>query len=206
MVADNIPRYVQLKAAMIDEKEGKRLIIGINDIDNLVRQEQEYQKRLSLAENQAHIDALTGVRNKHAYLDEEEKLDSMINEGNDIDFAIVIFDVNDLKKVNDSQGHQAGDQYIRDACKLICDTFKRSPVFRVGGDEFAVVAQGEDYAVIDELIDRVANHNKEASENGGIVIACGMSRFEKEDDCVAKVFERADRKMYEGKNILKNGN
>ena len=57
-------------------------------------------------------------------------------------FAITILDVNDLKKVNDNEGHKAGDQFIRDACRIICTTFKRSPVFRVGGDEFAVLSQG----------------------------------------------------------------
>ena len=65
-------------------------------------------------------------------------------------FALVILDVNDLKKVNDIQGHKAGDQYIRNACKLICGNFKRSPVFRIGGDEYAVVVDGDDYQIMYE--------------------------------------------------------
>ena len=110
------------------------------------------------------------------------------------DFAIVILDVNDLKKVNDTEGHKAGDQYLRDACKIICTTFKRSPVFRVGGDEFCVLSQGDDYNRIDEL--------EEAIENGGIVIALGMAKYDQEDK-VAPVYERADRTMYENKSDLK---
>ena len=118
------------------------------------------------------------------------------------EFAIIILDVNDLKKVNDNEGHKAGDQYLRDACRIVCTTFKRSPVFRVGGDEFCVLAQGDDYAHLDELVDQMNAHNDDAVENGGIVVALGMARYEK-DEKVALVYERADKKMYENKSELK---
>ena len=60
-----------------------------------------------------------------------------------------------------------------------------------------------DYARIDALIEEVRAHNAEARRAGGIVIACGMSRFDG-DDCVASVFERADHRMYENKSALKS--
>ena len=72
----------------------------------------------------------------------------------------------------------------------------------MGGDEFVVVAQGNDYACIDALIDRVRAHTAEAQRGGGIVIACGMSK-RADDLSVAAVFERADQNMYEDKNKLK---
>ena len=115
----------------------------------------------------------------------------------------MVLDVNDLKKVNDSAGHEAGDQYIRDACRIICNTFKHSPVFRIGGDEFAVIAQGDDYARIENLIVRMKEYNAQALGSGGIVIACGMAR-NKGDASVAPVFERADQIMYENKSDLKD--
>lgn len=80
--------------------------------------------------------------------------------------------------------------------------FKKSPVFRVGGDEFTVIAQGDDYANVETLVGKVAGHNAEAKRNGGIVIACGMSRYE-EDASVAPVYERADHQMYKNKTSLK---
>ena len=196
------PIHVQMKAAMVEEKEGPRLIVGLNNIDAQVRQEEELEKRLAQAQSQANIDALTGVKNKHAYLLAETQMDRQIAEHRQSPFAIVIFDVNDLKKVNDTVGHQAGDQYLRDACKIICDIFDHSPVFRVGGDEFAVVAQGKDYARIDALLQKVSDYNEGASRTGGIIIACGMAKYE-DDSCVAPVFERADKNMYENKNSLK---
>ena len=177
---DGEPRYVQLKAAMIEEKEGMRLIVGVNDIDAQVRQEEEYGRRLAQARIEANIDALTGVKNRNAYKVYEERINAQIEMNSAPEFAITILDVNDLKKVNDTEGHKAGDQYLRDACKIICTTFKRSPVFRVGGDEFCVLSQGDDYLRIDELIEQMNIHNEEATENGGIVIALGMARYEKD--------------------------
>ena len=196
------PRYVQLRAAMVQEQEGRRLIVGINDVDVQVRQEEEYGRRLAKARKQANIDALTGIKNRHAYLEAEARMDRQIREGSQPPFAIVMLDVNDLKKVNDTAGHQAGDQYLRGACRTICDTFKHSPVFRVGGDEFVAIAQGSDYLCIDALLEQMSAYNAEAFRDGGIVIACGMARFE-DDDRVASVFERADRSMYENKTALK---
>ena len=196
------PRYVQLKAAMVEEKEGSRLIVGINDIDAQVRQEEEYGRRLAQARIEANIDALTGVKNRNAYRVYEERLNAQIEMNRAPGFSIVILDVNDLKKVNDTEGHKAGDQYLRDACRIICTTFKRSPVFRVGGDEFAVLSQGDDYERIDELVGQMNAHNEDAIENGGIVIAIGMARYEGEAK-VAPVYERADQTMYENKSDLK---
>ena len=198
------PIFVRLKAAMVEERDGARLVIGINDIDAHVRQEEEYERRLAQAQSMANIDALTGVKNKHAYLAAEERLDRQIQEFRHPEFAIVILDVNDLKLVNDKFGHQAGDQYLRDACGVICGIFKHSPVFRIGGDEFAVIVQGRDYNSIEELLGKMKDHNRNAARDGGIVIACGMSKFNG-DSTTAEVFERADLSMYDNKNTLKNG-
>lgn len=194
--------YARLKAAVVEEPEGRRLIVGINDVDKQIRQEAEYAKLLAQAQREVNIDPLTGVKNRHAYLEAEEELDCEIAEHRKSDFAIVILDVNDLKKVNDTLGHHAGDEHIKCASKIICDIFKRSPVFRLGGDEFAVIAQGADYQSIEELVGRMSDHNREADRTGGIVIACGMAKYDG-DDCVAPVFERADQKMYVNKSNLK---
>ena len=142
------------------------------------------------------------IKNKNAYVEAEEKLDGQITEGKAPAFAVTVLDVNDLKEINDTAGHQAGDRYLKDACMIICRTFKHSPVFRTGGDEFAVISQGEDYEHIDALVEAVAARNAEAGREGGVVIACGMAKYEGSGR-VADVFNRADRRMYENKNLLK---
>ena len=202
LIGEGDPRYVQMKAAIVYEKDGRRLVVGVNDIDAQVRQEEEYSRRLAQARIEANLDSLTGVKNRNAYRIYEDRLNAQIEMDRAPEFAIVILDVNDLKKVNDTEGHKAGDQFLRDACKIICTTFKRSPVFRVGGDEFAVLSQGDDYSRLDELVEQMNVHNEDAIENGGIVIALGMSRYD-HDEKVAPVYERADQLMYENKKSLK---
>ncbi|MBP5312413.1 MAG: GGDEF domain-containing protein [Clostridia bacterium] len=203
LMDDDKAIHVRMKAAMVEENGAKRLIVGINDIDAQVRQEAEYGKRLAKAQTLAKIDALTGVKNKHAYLETEASIDHNIAENRQPPFAIVMMDVNDLKKVNDTYGHQAGDQYLQEACRIICDTFKHSPVFRIGGDEFTAIVLGNDYASADELIKSFEERSAEAVRSGGVVIACGMAKFDG-DTCVDTVFDRADHKMYENKTYLKS--
>ena len=201
-VMDSRPVHTRIRAAFVVEKEGMRMVVGINNIEASVRQEEEYAKTLAQAQNRASVDALTGVRNRHAFLAAEEELDSCIATRRAPAFAITMLDVNELKKVNDTEGHAAGDQLIRDACKVICDIFDHSPVFRIGGDEFVVISQGSDFEHIDELVARIAEHNKEAKRSGGPVVACGMSKYD-DDDSATEVFERADHAMYEDKARLK---
>ena len=203
LMMEGMPRHVQMKAAMVEEKEGPRLIVGLNDIDLQVRQDEKIKKRLLQAQSQANIDSLTGIKNKHAWQEAEARLDHQIAEHHVPPFAIVMMDLNDLKKINDTAGHQAGDRYIREACRIICETFKHSPVFRIGGDEFAVIAQGTDFSCIEDRLEEMNAHNRKARQSGGIVIACGMSEFA-DDPCVSKVFERADHNMYENKKLLKS--
>ena len=204
LMIEGKPRYVQLKAVMVEEKDGAHLIVGVNDIDKQVRQEEVYVQNLAQARITASIDALTGVKNRHAYLMFEERLNAQIAEHKAPEFAIVVLDVNDLKKINDTAGHDAGDQHLRSACRIICNTFKHSPVFRIGGDEFAVIAQGDDYNSIEALMKQMRDHNADALRTGGIVIACGMARREG-DNSVAPMFERADQNMYDDKAKLKSG-
>ena len=196
------PTYVNLKAAITQEDGKEQLILGVSNIDARVKREQEYSFRLSEARNKANLDALTGVKNKHAYVDLEEKLNSMLEAGEAMQFAIVIFDVNGLKQVNDTQGHKAGDRYIKDACNMICTSFKRSPIFRIGGDEFAVIAQGASYEHLDEQLEAIGKKNQENKESGKVTVAFGFSRYH-HDKSVEEVFIRADGLMYENKRKMK---
>ena len=81
---------------------------------------------------------------KHAYVDAVAELNTKIDGAAADPFAVAVCDVNGLKAINDTLGHQAGDKLIREASMLICNTFKHSPVYRVGGDEFVVILIGQD--------------------------------------------------------------
>ena len=72
-------------------------------------------------------DPLTNVNNRMAYEDKEVFLQSEINSGSAVKFAIAMFDVNNLKLINDSMGHDAGDEYLIRCCRLICNVFSHQP-------------------------------------------------------------------------------
>lgn len=66
-----------------------------------------------------------------------------------------------------------------------------------------MIAQGSDYSAIEERLKAMSEHNREGLQKGGIVIACGMAKFE-DENCVEPVFDRADHSMYENKRQLKS--
>ena len=194
--------YVNLKAVTVEENGEQKLIVGLINIDAQVKKEAEYAENLSAAEDMALKDALTGVKNKHAYAIAEKELNDKVLEGTVSDYAIVVFDLNGLKFVNDTFGHQKGDDFIKRGCKMICDTFAHSPVFRIGGDEFAVIAQGKDYDNLDSIMNSFDASNYTNKIRGEVTIAAGAARSTSKM-FVKEVFEKADANMYEKKNNMK---
>lgn len=119
-----------------------------------------------------------------------------------INFAIVVCDINDLKIVNETRGHISGDRYIKKACVTICNIFKHSPVFRVGGDEFAVICQDDDYEHLDVLSKKLDEINVKNKVNDDLVIAFGAAKYEFSHN-KETVFELADQSMYKYKTNIK---
>ncbi len=148
-------------------------------------------------------DSLTGIGNKYAFTQKSNVVDAAIQSGTVSPFAIVVCDLNGLKQVNDSQGHTAGDNYIRDASRIICELYKHSPVYRIGGDEFAVYLQDSDYERRDEIMDELNLLVSENAKNGSVIIAAGMADYQPGDQQLHDVFDRADQRMYERKKQLK---
>ncbi len=196
------PTYVRMRAALINEDDKTQMILGLVNIDAQIKRDREYAHNLSVAQNRANIDVLTGTGNKYAYTDMEKRIDHLIEIGKAPEFAIVVCDLNDLKNINDSKGHLAGDEYIVGGYEMICEVFMHSPVFRIGGDEFAIVVQGGDYGVVESLMKDMQKKNESNRSAGGVVVASGMSKFDA-DRCVADVFDRADKEMYKNKSALK---
>ena len=173
-------------------------------IEEVLRRELQQQKELQSVTRIAYTDPLTGVKNKHSYVIDEEKMNQRIKKSSVSEFAIVIFDLNYLKVINDTKGHQAGDQYIKDGCSIICNSFKHSPVYRIGGDEFVAVLEGTDFAEREELLDKFEKKMSSNSMKGAVTIAAGCAVYDPENDRnVRAVFERADQIMYDCKKNMK---
>ena len=158
----------------------------------------------------AYKDSLTGVKNHAAYTDYTNNIDMMIKTGECEPFALLVADINGLKAANDKYGHETGNKLIIKSAKAICDAFSRSPVFRIGGDEFTAVLRGKDFEKYNELVlemDRACESSPVMVEDGEIPVsvARAIAVFdERMDTSFDDVFKRADRKMYSHKRSVKS--
>ena len=182
------------------EKEDYRRQLEMH-ISNEMLQKEE----LGSTRKMAYTDALTGVKNKRAFEEKKEEIEQSLAAGSINEFGIIVCDLNGLKVINDTKGHDAGDNYIKEASKIICTFFKHSPVFRIGGDEFVVLLQHEDFRNRETLLN---NFDKRMYENilkDDVVISTGLDIYlTDKQDTFQLVFERADKKMYARKKILKD--
>ena len=170
----------------------------------LSNDEIEAEKKTSMTFREiANTDSLTGVRNKHAYSELEALLNRKIEEKEIQRLAVAVCDINGLKHVNDTQGHAAGDKLIKDACAMICNYFKHGAVFRIGGDEFAVILQNEACDALTEVLNALNRKVEENVKTNGVVVSVGSSVLKQEDRQLRDVFDRADQIMYERKKELK---
>lgn len=165
------------------------------------------QKYINYINGLAYRDSLTGVKNKTAYLEAESRFEEQMRLGRP-EFAVVVLDINGLKTVNDTYGHDFGDMLIINACRIICKVFQHSPVFRIGGDEFAVILEKADYEHYPELLQRleeeIDSYNTGARPDTRISIARGIAVYNSMTDLVfANVFKRADDAMYQNKATMK---
>lgn len=160
--------------------------------------------------SQAYTDAMTGVGNKAAYMDEINMLDRKIEEGM-AEFFVVVFDVNGLKRVNDNLGHEYGDMLIIDSANIIKHVFSAENVYRIGGDEFIVVMENageEDISGYIEKFDgEVRTFNKEnVRYEHDLAISKGAVAYSESSDSEYKdVFKRADELMYRDKEAFYRG-
>lgn len=157
-----------------------------------------------------YVDALTSVKNKGAFSTAVDSLQKQVDEeGAQTAFAIGVFDCDDLKSVNDQYGHDKGDIYLKTACQLICRIFDHSPVFRIGGDEFAVILRNQDYENREQLVTQFERERERInadSENRWkqIHIAMGIAVFDADiDSYVIDTVRRADKVMYADKQARK---
>jgi len=156
----------------------------------------------------AYTDIMTGVKNKTAYEETVEMINQEIRN-KVADFALIMFDINNLKPTNDTYGHEQGDKLITVAAGLMQQVFGRENVFRIGGDEFTVLLLHKDAGTyldrLNEFIQKLDMLNKkEQFVWGDIKVARGATIYDYTIDAVyGDVFRRADALMYENKKEQK---
>lgn len=195
----------KMKNSIALRKYIERFNIAIGKFYQNMRMDVLNQRLFQMTET----DALTHVKNRTAFIAKEEELQKLINANESTAFALVLFDINNLKYINDNLGHEAGDEYIINSSQLICNTFKKSAVYRIGGDEFVAVLQNDDYKNREKLLAKMKKKMNSLKESNGSVcekisIASGISVYDpKTDRNVSDIFNRADAIMYENKAYMK---
>ena len=192
-------RYTRLSAMWANDRI--HIIMGVEDIN------EEHLREIELrnANQKALTDELTGVKNMNAYQESEMVMQSRMDSGNCQPFALLICDLNNLKKINDTEGHKSGDEYLKEACRLICSIFAHSPVFRIGGDEFVVILNKNDYTDRFQLMSELQSEvRKNLDKTNAPVIAAGLAEYDPDTHTkVCEIFELADSRMYQNKKELK---
>ncbi len=209
-----IKPLIELKEAAQKIADGDLSIdLNYNSNDEIGQLTESFKKTatslreyISYINNLAYVDTLTGIKNKTAYINYVNKIDTKI-KNKTADFAVAVFDVNNLKYTNDTYGHEDGDKLIKIASMMICTSFKHSPVFRIGGDEFVAILEKSDFENKDKLISEFYEKMQcgTGKESESISIACGCAVYNpNKDSDYSSVFRHADNIMYTKKQEMKS--
>lgn len=177
-----------------------------------IRSVQDMKKLITIGmqarhyEQMAYHDQLTGLYNRTAYAADTGQEDFSPEQ-----YVVVMFDLNNLKKCNDTCGHEKGDRYIVTSAKMIRETFGEiGKCYRMGGDEFCVLLKGitlsECKKRVQYLKEIVERCNRKEPEEFPIEIACGYELYDKRIDYdLGDTLRRADKMMYHEKFMMKQG-
>ena len=158
---------------------------------------------------QAYVDSLTSLGNELSYLEKRDELDKKIKAQKDIEFGLVMLDVNNVKLTNDTYGHIYGCAMIVETAHYLKTIFETSKLYHIGGDEFLVVVIKEDLKRIDDILHKFDTkmenyYFKKNNFELRLTVARGFTRFDKEIDTnFSDVLARADAYMYLNKKEMK---
>lgn len=159
-----------------------------------------------------YTDVMTRVGNKTAY---EECIDTIykrIRNKEKLNFVVAVIDINDLKKVNDTYGHEWGDVLIKNGAAIVKMVWGNEVVYRIGGDEFVAVCFDMKKEAVEKKMalfeKEIINHNRNNNQAKiNLQMAIGVSMYNPETDKEYQdVFRRADSAMYEDKKQKKMDN
>lgn len=170
---------------------------------------EQLQKYIGNLNTLAYRDMMTGVRNKTAYLEATHKMQERM-ETETLQFALMLLDINYLKQINDTYGHDYGDRLIVSGCQIICRVFDHSPVYRFGGDEFVVILENRDFEnreiLAKQFMLEIEASNKGIGDRAPLSISWGIAVYDPEKDASFNdVFRRADDAMYQAKTRMTGG-
>ena len=161
--------------------------------------QKEIRDYLAYTKRQAYIDSLSLVGSRTAYVAKIKEIDYSLP------FCVIVYDVNGLKYINDNFGHETGDAAIKALANVLKEVYADNTIFRIGGDEFAVILIDNDREPTMEIFKSINTYVDAYNEKNllpvPLCISQGIAFFDKEKDkTFADVFRRADGYMYQDKN------
>lgn len=164
---------------------------------------------LDKMESEAHLDGLTGLQNKTAFMEMLANLNQKIREGS-ASFGFCMFDVNDLKSINDRYGHRRGDAYLLSVVEMLRESFTGCQMYRIGGDEFVVLVEGDsalqsaDECLKHTYIWQTKRREEKRDPWEKPTVASAFARFDGNVHISAEeVLSKADELMYQRKQQMK---
>lgn len=156
----------------------------------------------------AYRDALTGLWNRRYFEERLSQEQSLARRKVNRRYSLMVLDLNDLKRINDVEGHAAGDEAIKRAAAFLKTRLREHDVIcRVGGDEFAVILREMGPAECAQLVARLRNELAKANlrRPGSVSLSIGTASFPDHATNTRELFLRADEAMYEDKRKFKLG-
>jgi len=185
------------------------IVLAIALIVSFLMTERGVVQRMNRLENRAYRDTLTNLQNRTAYYEYNAELNRKVEAGT-ADFSILMIDVNYLKRINDTYGHEKGNLYLQGAAGLIRRVFGEDRLYRIGGDEFVIILEGQAQegaghrirAFREEIARLQADDSLQPWEK--ISAAVGIARYEKGVHReTEEVLRKADEAMYAEKIAMK---
>lgn len=171
------------------------LIIEKNKLKDLKQKNDELERWRKIA----LVDDLTGIANRAAYSEQIQEIKKTKSSGANL--AIILFDIDNFKQINDTEGHLEGDRILKECAKMLTEIFSNYEccVYRIGGDEFAVIFEDiQEDSVIDTLL-KIKEYEEKHQDfrlSKGYSLAQGKKDFD-------KMFSLADEMLYADKNSKK---
>lgn len=152
-------------------------------------------------------DSLTGLRNRRAFLKIAEYL-LLLNERSDLALVFVFADLDNFKAVNDTHGHEQGDEVLRRFADTAQSIFRKSDILaRYGGDEFVMVLPNTSLEAAESAVRRLQNDFGNWARNSGLQtgVSAGLAIAAKGKNNIEDILSRADAELYNAKQKMRQG-
>lgn len=140
----------------------------------------------------ANYDLLTGVKNRNAFEEERATLKDSVT----LSLGCIYVDANDLHTLNNTQGHESGDQMLQAVALAMQEQFGRKHCYRIGGDEFVAVLRNRQ----DSSVENSAQMLEKNLARRGYSVAVGIANARVEELDIDELFKLAEKRMYAAKN------